>query len=556
MIAVLLAIWEFLVAAGPLIAAIAAAVISIAKALFTAAEITAVLYLFYAFLVLLFDPRGKARIQQLLANLTRGGFELLTPLFSTLSSEVAGVVQGVLTEIAANGKSISAPILEQTQALAESLLTAQRDILSTGGYSHPDNAIERAGEAFKVAMGAGLGSAGVTLAFETLLPERLNTLNGVGPIMAEMAGFREVAGAVLDPLYENAFGRSLRYQYQKTFKPDLPNERDAVLWHARGLLTDEQLGTVFDYSGLKGEYESAYMLSAYRALSAFVMVDLIKSGVFVEADLADMLQFYGLRPADQTRVKAYVDYIVPDPQRKTALSALLTAAERGTMTDAEVDTELGALLIPQAAWFYIHKAIDYRRLEQLAELYRKSVQEGYAYGTITDADYVPDLEAIGIAAADAQAHYAVDSLKKHGKEAVAGQRAAARLEGQRTRAAVNAATAEYRTGALNEVELGAALLAAGLDPEIATAAVTIQAARRKGALRYVYGMYQTPADALLTHEKVTAVENQFKKQLITDADATAALANIGIPDANAMALLAAWAAMKTKPTTTGEFLSR
>jgi hypothetical protein len=555
MIAFLAAIYEFLVAVGPLLAAIVAAVVGIAKALFAAAEVTAVLYLFYAFLLLMFDPKGQPKIQQLITNITASGLRVFNPVFKTLATEVAAVVEGVIGDMKDSGASVAGPILTETQHIAELILSAQRSILAVGGESTPDSAIGTAAEAFKVAMGAGLGSAGFTLAFETLLPERLNTLNGVGPIMAEMAGFREVARAVLDPLYENAFSRSLRYQYQSTFKPDFPREQDAVLWHARRLLTDDQLKTIFHYSGLKGEYEDAYLQSAYHSISPFILIDLFKAGVFTDQELTHLLNFAGIRDSDQALINKYVQFIVPDPERKQALSALMTAAERGTLDSVEIDQGLQSLDVPAVAWPFVHKTVYYRRLEQLAELYRKSISEGYQFGVITDADYVPHLEAIGIAAADAQAHYAIDSIKKHGKEAAAAARAAARLATQRTRAEVNAATAAYRAGDLNLVELEAAYLAAGLDGEIATAATAMQQARRQGALRYVFGLYLPSVEAVDLGEKVRAVEAQYKRQLIDDAAAAAALDGLGIPSGNAKALLAAWAAMKSKPTTTGELLT-
>ena len=105
-------------------------------------------------------------------------------------------------------------------------------------------------------------------------------------------------------------------------------------------------------------------------------------------------------------------------------------------------------------------------------------------------------------------------------------------------------------------ELEAALIATGLDPQLAALAAAIAAARQSGTLVHVDGLLLKPAAAQLLRERVSAVENQFKKQLITDAQAIAALNDLEIPAANRDALLATWAALKTKPTTTGEKLPR
>ena len=123
--------------------------------------------------------------------------------------------------------------------LAATLVQTSSDNLIAGGASTPDNAIKQAADAFAAAFGFGISSAVVTAAFEAVFPEKLNTLNGAGPMLAQMAGFKEVAQQVLEPLYANAFGRSLEYKYRSIFKPELPDESDAVTWHARRLLTDD-----------------------------------------------------------------------------------------------------------------------------------------------------------------------------------------------------------------------------------------------------------------------------------------------------------------------------
>jgi hypothetical protein len=109
---------------------------------------------------------------------------------------------------------------------------------------------------------------------------------------------------------------------------------------------------------------------------------------------------------------------------------------------------------------------------------------------------------------------------------------------------------------MTSAELLAELLAAGLDPILAANAVAIAELKLRGRQRFVYGLLLTRNQAVLMRERVTSIEDQFKKQLIDDTAAAAALAALGIPADNANALLAAWAALKTKPTTTGEKLPR
>jgi len=151
------------------------------------------------------------------------------------------------------------------------------------------------------------------------------------------------------------------------------------------------------------------------------------------------------------------------------------------LTAAEVDSALTDLNFSNTAKHWVQRTIATRKLEQLAELYRKSVSEAYKYSLISDAEYVPALEAVGIAAADANAHFAVDSEAKLGKRAAAAARAAARLAAEITRAESKAALLNYATHNIDEVALAAALVVAGLPAQIIPWAVDVAALRRESA---------------------------------------------------------------------------
>lgn len=419
-----------------LVALIVLIVISLAVLAFVAAMID-----------LVFDPRGKQRVGRLVANLVGGGLDVLTELFLVLGPDLETAVGSVVQAWHTHGATLEGKIGAETQSVVESVLQSIRGSLAAAGESTPANAEETAAEAFKVAFGTGLTSAAIAASFEALLPERLNTLNGVAPMLATLAGFGEVAGKVLEPLYKHAFGTSLDYAYKSRFKPDYPSEGDAVTWHSRGLLTDDQLKVIFGVSGLKSEYEAPYVESAYRPISAFILLRMFQAGVFNHDELIQLMTFAGVRPADQVLLEKYTAFAIPAPERAQALSAMLTAAERGTLTPAEVDAAIDSLQAPPQIKPYVQLTIAWRRLEQLAEIYRKSVTEAYKTGQISDAEYVPHLEAIGIETADAEAHYALDSIAVRGKALAAEERAAHAVQVQNMRAAIKLAIQTYRSEA-------------------------------------------------------------------------------------------------------------
>jgi len=99
---------------------------------------------------------------------------------------------------------------------------------------------------------------------------------------------------------------------------------------------------------------------------------------------------------------------------------------------------------------------------------------------------------------------------------------------------------------LTAAALTAALIAIGLDPQLAELATAVAVARQAGTLSHVYGQLLSPTAALVLRERVTAVEDQMKKQLITIDEARSGLNDLGIPVPNRDALLAAWAALIVK----------
>ncbi len=69
----------------------------------------------------------------------------------------------------------------------------------------------------------------------------------------------------------------------------------------------------------------------------------------------------------------------------------------------------------------------------------------------------------------------------------------------------------------------------------------------------MFGQLLSPEDAKRLVEQVAALETQYKKQLIDDVSVQAQLTSLKIDSVERQALISRWAAMKTKPTTTGEY---
>lgn len=493
---------------------------------------------------------GQVAAEWFLRNFTRAVASTSIELSTQLAPELRTLLQTMITLVEQNGPILLKEIEPVFGALAAHNFNQLDDLLKGEGTSEPDRAVNAAAVAIAKAFGFGASSAGITALFESIFPEKLNALNAAGPIFAGMAGFEEIAGAVRKPLYDAAFGQSLKYYYRAQFKPELPDEANAVLWNARGLLKDGQLDRIFQYSGLKSEFEEAFKLSAYRAVSPFVVARATSTGDMKEDDLIDILKFNGYRDKDIHRLIAAFEAVAVEPYRKAALAQFVAAAERGLYTDTALDSELASFKLPKGADNWVKREIAYRRLLQLTNLYEKSVSEGYKYQQVTDSEYIPDMETIGLNPADAAARYAIDSIVSRGRAAIAAQRDAARLARERETAELRRLSYQYIEGLIDEPIYVAGIASLGLDPVIAAARIELDTARREAAQVDVFGKIVNRHDAPLLREKVAATEEQVLKKLLTPGEGLAALASYGIPDANARALVAKWEAEALKTAIT------
>ena len=458
MIAVLYAIWLFLVAMGPFLTALGGVLATIATALWELTKIYAIAMLLLAAFEILFDPRGATRVGNLLGNVVTGGLQRAKPLLTALAPSLSAIVGAFASEFSTTGPGLATQVSVPAGKFAASNFNSTVTALSAAGESTAANAVAQAAAAIADAFGKGMSSAAVTAAFESLFPEKLNTLNGIGPMLAQMAGFGDVSAAIREPLYRAAFGRSAEYLFNQTFTPNLPGVQDAAHWLARGIIGTAEFNILFVASGLKEVYSPDVTEAAYTPVSPRLLARAVEIGAVPPADLRDVLTFAGLRQIDQDRLIAAFDALALQPYRTTMLGAAKRAFERGVRTAAEFQSDMDYLKIPAEAQIIVQTDAAIWKAEQLVELYRKSISEGYKYGTISDAQYVPSLEAIGIDVADAQAHYAVDSIAKTGKILQAAERAAAALARRETGAAMRAAIAGFKNGTLDAIALEAARL--------------------------------------------------------------------------------------------------
>lgn len=529
------------------------AIVAIASAIAAIADILMTLGTILALIELLFDPKGKEKVGVILGNVVGAALEIASKLLGAVEAEFAPAANAFVKSVNDHGSDLLKIVKDPLGKVAKTAFNDAETNLSKLGESTPDNAVNRATLALQEAFGFGIGSHAVTALFEAAFPKSLNTLNGIGPSLADLAGFKEVVNAIREPLYENAFGKSAEYHYRSLFKPELPDEADAVQWHSRRLLTDAQLRKIFGFSGLKAEYEEPFVQSAYRALSPFIIAAGFTNQNVDEAAIRSAAEFMGLRPQDVDLVINAVETRSLQAIRNSYVQEAVTAYGQGVIDDEELN-----LAINDANWGSEARSLAFKR----AQLLRRINLARDAEATI-----VPEIRSglIDITTGTEQMESAGIQPWKANMQATRGNSGAmirarqkelsdeAKAETQRRRNLRNAAIAEFQRGIFDEAALTVALAAIPISAPEITSIIAVQNAIRLGRQKYLYGQLRTPQQAETLRIQVEAIGDQYKKELTTAATARQQLAALQVDDKDIQALLAKWGALRGKATATAVF---
>ncbi len=547
MVAILLAIWEFLVALGPFLTAIGGVLVSIATAIWEIAKIYAAVLLLVGAFEILFDPRGKQRVGNFLANVVGGALAVATPVLTALTPSLQGIVSAFATAFQTTGPGLADAVAEPIGQFAASNFNSTIAAMGGVAESTADNAVTQAATAIKDAFSKGLSATAVAASFESLFPERLNTLNGVAPLLGQMAGFADVSAAIREPLYRAAFGKSAEYKFNSQFQPNLPGIDRATEWLSRRIIGPAEFDTLFAPTGLKGVYEPNLTQAAYRPLNPRTLANLYVDIPFPRTQVQELLQDYGVSDLHIPILLDAYEYNSVKNLRQGYVSSIIRSAELGSITEEELKSDLTGLGFSDTAVNLVLLTVAQKRLDAILTLYRREVSILYSTNQLTDANYVASLTAAGYNEQLADGYYGIDSSKLHGKELAESAREAAKLEAQRIRLAVNTAKSEYLNGTIDAIAMAAAIAISGLDPSLQPLTVALFTAEHDARRQSVYGLLLSRDKAILLRERVSALKEQVSKSLTPIASAQTTLASYGIPAVNVEALISEWSAQIKGP---------
>lgn len=422
--------------------------------------------------------KAKTAWLRLAHAVTHGAVSAAVPAISDLAKTLPDIVkqtQSILTPLAS-------PLVDSLKDSMAVVAKSGFDKVSSGLLAKtkagPEDWEANAAEAVGDAFGFGLASFLTSTAFEECLPKDANSLNGLGSILATMAGLEEVTGAALGPLFEATITRGARYSFNRKLRNLFPVPQAGAELYARRLITQVQLKNLFALAGLHPDFEDATVKAAFRPVRPMALASLGDDLNFDWNKLRDAMRFSGNREADiDLMVLAFQEKALKS-YKSAARAAVLANYEAGIVADLDLASDLDAIDQATDQRTLVHMTALDKRLLAITKDYLADWDAQVEAGEISIVQYQTALHGLGIVDPVLSALVA----KAEGKISARGFRqelAAQTLAAHRTQLlAVQAAMTGYKNRKLDEKQLVAALLAAGVGA--AQAALYLELAKARG----------------------------------------------------------------------------
>ena len=490
--------------------------------------------------------------------------EIVERIFSFIIKPVAGVIWKLLTDVAAGFNLGDGTAVQDIANAAKSVLAGIDKAITTifggaanlvlegyeAGITGIDTTTEAGvsqvvqillGRAFELGAGAHLLATLPELAYFT---KNLG-LNATAALLAELAGFHEVMIQVHRPFMTAAIGRPAAYSFNRKFTSNLPGSGPALTLYARRKMLAVDTQHLLDSAGYNRTWQSALFAGAYRPISPRALATLTLDQPFDRTQMQEILEDNSMSPDHVQFMLTQLEYNSTKNVRAQYIAEAETAYKTGVVGDQEMTQILGDAGWSSAAIQLVKSKILLQRRVTLASEIEKQVGPLVQNGNISPDQGLQQLEAAGVQDWYAQLVIGLATVRAEIAAAKLEAREEAKLELSRQRNLTRAAVAEFQRGVIDSAGLTATLALIGLDPTLVTSIVAVQDATRTGRMRLLYGQLLNPEDAKVLSDRVSAIEGQFKKQLLTLDQTRAQLDALNVDGPERDALLARWAAAIT-----------
>ncbi len=488
------------------------------------------------------DPAEANRILSYLKD-------LLAKLFDYANNEIGKLITGSNTPATTILKQLEAPLLSLTthtsdwvDLLPKSVFQLTETVIENGGPITPDNAEDRGFRAFGFAwiIGQGIHILSDLAKFLGYPMSSLWSNNAV--LLVELLAYEDIRKNLHGPYWEASIGANRKYQVNQKFRPYVPAIGPALGQYARRKITDTQADTLLAYAGVRADYVDSTKATAFRPLNPRQLTNLYTDAPFDRNQVQLLLEDSGISDTNiPTLLNAY-EYKSVSALRQGYVASVIRSSELGTISEAELNTDLTNIGYGTTAINLIILTVAQRKLDTLLGLYRREIDTLYNTNQLADAQYVASLTAAGMDTNLADGYYGIASSKLHGREIAATARAEAKLEAQRIRLNIQQAKSSYLSGQTDFAAMSAAIGISGLDLSLVPMTIILLETELQARRVDTFGLLLPRNQAILLREKVAAIKEQFIKSLVDATYVTNNLTNLKIPTANIQGLLADWSA--------------
>jgi hypothetical protein len=380
------------------------------------------------------------------------------------------------------------------------------------------------------AIGAGIAAHFASVAAEAVFFTKNLGLEKIADIIVALAGVEPIIEALIGTEIKQLIQIPHEYCINAQGRTILPSRGQGFGLHARGLITEAQARQLAAYNGLNHGYETPELNAAYGGINARMMLRLIETGLFSDHDIADELTFSGMRPASQHRLLMAAPYLATEPERKQLRAELEKAFVDGFISDADLTQQLDDAEHNTSRTFLILDRVRLQKRLSLARDLEAEYSTLYLGNQINLTTYHANLAGLGLQddrVRALSAKYEARSAVTLARQEAAAARALAKETAAEER---KAAMRNYIQGNINAAGLAAALVLTGLTTTQTAAWVDMAALEAAGKPRHSFGLRLAPDQANLLSTRVRALNDQRKRQLITDLEFRNSLRALHIPD--------------------------
>jgi hypothetical protein len=466
------------------------------------------------------------------------------PVSLVIPSFAGTVVEAISNGVGAALKLGAAPMYPEIKGLIDAVVDALSPTQTpTPGFTYVDQDL-----LLSKTLVPALILNGVMVLADYFGWELSEQLSEYASLATEFIGLREVRELKVGQMMRFGPMREAEMHAKMLYRQEIPGAGAAASMAARGIISQTAYESLAALGGLPRELVAATHMAAQTGISAFILIRLLETGLVTADDLKDELRFVGMRDISQHRLIAGAAYLATTTFRSKLESAAEAAHKAGLISDQELIDEVDSAEQNFDRDSLVLKAAQLQKLIVLAKDLEGEYVKLYTAGVITLPQLQSYLEGIGlqsdmVGAIAGKAEATVNAtLHKHELASAAkAERQTAALE-RRT------ALTNYYTGITDAPALEAALLATGMTAAQALAWVDLAVLKKRGTLRWLYGMQMPAEQATILKQRVTALTDQYKRLQITSDDYLAALKALGIKEPWLNALYATASAMITPKT--------